>query len=59
MSNVTKDWPPKDMILPISKTCLDCIHFASKCSWLLSREGNEVICDWSPSRFKPKLEPSP
>lgn len=42
-----------EMALPKGKTCNDCIHMVSRCSWLLSREGTEIECDWSPSRFVP------
>ncbi len=41
------------MRLPEGKTCNDCGYFKRTCQWLLSREGNEKDCDWSPSRFVP------
>ena len=41
-----------DMILPIGKTCKDCIHF-KRCEWLIGLKGNETNCDWSPSKFYP------
>jgi hypothetical protein len=31
-------------------TCAECSHF-ERCKWLLSRQGDETECDWSPSRF--------
>lgn len=34
-----------------TKTCKDCIHF-DRCSWLLSLTGEEVACDWIPSKFQ-------
>ena len=33
--------------------CRDCQNF-SHCSWLLGLEGAEPMCDFTPSRFKPK-----
>lgn len=38
------------MKLPDGRTCRDCRHLA-KCRFLISREGDEIECDWSPSRF--------
>lgn len=32
-------------------TCVDCLWFKAKCSWLLSYTGAETRCDWEPSRF--------
>lgn len=41
-----------DMHLPSNKTCSDCGHWKPTCEWLISsRTGEEVTCDWSPSRF--------
>lgn len=39
-----------DMLLPKGKTCDDCIHI-KRCSWLILRVGNEIMCDWYPSKF--------
>lgn len=33
-------------------TCKNCKHFP-KCTWLLSFTGEEISCDWIPSRFQP------
>ena len=41
----------REMMTPEGKTCADCFHF-SRCSWLLSREGPETMCDWHPSRYR-------
>lgn len=43
--------------LPVGKTCADCRYFVPKCSWLIgSLTGDETLCDWDPSRFRPKGE---
>lgn len=39
------------MNLPAGRTCNDCAHFRTHCSWLLSRNGTETDCDWFPIRF--------
>ena len=44
--------------LPIGRTCYDCIHFR-RCSWLISVEANHASCDWIPSRFVDKFDPTP
>jgi len=31
--------------------CKNCIHFNRTCRWLLGFNGNEVKCDWIPSRY--------
>jgi hypothetical protein len=36
---------------PDGKTCSACVHF-KRCSWLLSYDGTETQCDWTPSRFR-------
>ena len=41
----------ENMLLPNGKKCIDCQWFKSHCQWLLSRQGDEKVCDWSPSRF--------
>ncbi len=33
--------------LPKGCTCGNCLYFERKCSWLLSRQGDEVRCDWA------------
>lgn len=43
----------KDMDLPVGMTCDDCV-WLTRCVWLLQRDGDEMRCDWSPSRFKEK-----
>jgi len=40
-----------DMRLPAHMTCRDCVHFA-RCVAFLGLKGDEVTCDWAPSRFR-------
>lgn len=44
-----------DMDLPGGKCCDDC-KWLKRCVWLLQREGDEVQCDWSPSRFQERKQ---
>ena len=37
--------------LPAGKACRDCVHFARKCTWLLSRDAGATECEWLPSKF--------
>jgi hypothetical protein len=37
---------------PLGATCADCVHYTRTCSWLISYSGQEVQCDWSPSKFR-------
>lgn len=43
-----------DMALPDGKTCQDCVHFL-RCRWLVSAHALNEVCDWSPSRFRPRV----
>lgn len=45
----------KDMKLPEGKTCDKCFHW-ERCSKIFIREdaGDNIYCDFSPSRFKEK-----
>jgi hypothetical protein len=45
-------------LLPEGKCCADCAHF-QRCHWLLSRTGEETVCDWIPSRFRQHATPTP
>lgn len=40
----------KDMMLPETLTCDDCIHFA-RCTGLIGEITGNTNCDWSPSMF--------
>ena len=39
--------------LPPGRTCADCDSFERRCSWYLSRQGDETACDWDPIRWRP------
>jgi hypothetical protein len=45
-------------LLPEGKCCADCAHF-QRCHALLSRTGEETVCDWIPSRFRQHAIPTP
>ena len=50
-----------DMDLPPDKTCGDCVHI-SRCTKMIGRQPDDMLCDWSPSRFwlaKPRVVLSP
>ena len=45
--------PQAPVAVPVhsdGRTCSACVHF-KRCSWLLSYDGTETSCDWTPSRF--------
>lgn len=44
-------WVDPAMILPPGKTCADCFHL-KRCTWLISVNPKNLVCDWSPSRFR-------
>jgi hypothetical protein len=35
---------------PPAATCASCEHFP-RCAWLIQRGGEDVSCDWEPSRY--------
>ncbi|MDD5615006.1 MAG: hypothetical protein PHH85_02255 [Candidatus Methanoperedens sp.] len=39
---------------PDGKTCAHCQHY-TRCARLISRQGDEDVCDWAPSRFEPRV----
>ena len=43
----------EDMKLPVGKVCIDCV-FYKDCKWFFRCKADSVVCDWAPSRFKPR-----
>lgn len=41
------------MMLPEGETCETCANY-KRCSWLVGARATSTICDWSPSRFRPR-----
>jgi predicted nuclease with TOPRIM domain len=52
---IAKPQEINDMKLPDGWTCKQCIFF-KRCQMLISVQGHETTCDWSPSRFR-KADP--
>lgn len=44
-----------DMDLPVGKTCADCTH-CRRCTLIFGHIPADESCDWSPSRFTPRVE---
>lgn len=48
----------EDMLLPPGKLCRDCKSF-TRCEWLIGCSPTSTMCDWAPSRFRPRDLPLP
>ena len=40
-----------ERISEAARYCGKCVHFG-RCAWLISRDADENVCDWDPSRFR-------
>ena len=46
----------KEMDLPEGCTCSDCVH-SKRCCAIFGHIPEDEVCDWHPSRFRPKEKP--
>ena len=56
LTTAGKNERPADMKLPRGYTCVDCGHYGF-CEKFFGCAPTNITCDWSLSRFVPKLVP--